>query len=236
MTIQQSISDNRRLVTFGITINLALAALVLIRFANATVVDAHEVVGTLALGLILGLPAALAWLSMDRRPSLLPAATLGAVAAGLVTITLAPLFLIPAIIWWRAWRTRPVPVSSPPRVRVARVVLAILMATAVLTLFAYDNPLCARTATDGTVTVDSTPAGHRSGWSPGFGTTTSTGSTSVLGPDVAAETCDSDRIVIAEALGALAIGALVIGAGLRWPQGAGVLRSSREVMTAQGAG
>lgn len=219
MTTFDNIRNNRRLVKSGIWTTAGLAILVFaLRVLNTEFVDVHEVAGSIALAVALGIPAAIAWISLDRRPTVLPAAIWGSIVAGLFTVSLLPLYLIPAYLWWKAWRMRPAPVHSPGWAPYARIGLAALVFVSAATLFAYENPRCLDTLADGTtLEVDASSRGFESGWTLGLsGSSSSTGSADSSG---VSSQCESDRIVLAEALASLLVSASAVLLAVRWPQG-----------------
>jgi len=220
MTVHEQIRRNRRQVTSGLVVAASIAAgIAILRTVNADHVDIAEVLGSVALGTALGLPAVFAWLSLDRRPSLLPAAAMAGVVSALLSSILLVLWIYPVYAWFRAWNDRPVRASVPPRWRLARIGLAVGVVAAFLALFAHVDPVCRQTRADGsTVQVSAEERGFASGWIVGFGSS-STSSSSVLTGDVVAETCESDRVVIGEAFASLAVSGAVAALAWRWPQG-----------------
>jgi len=221
MNVHERIRRNRRDVMAGVVVAALIAlGLTVLRISNLEVRDTGEVLGSIALGVALGLPAVFAWLSLDRRPSLLPAAAMGGIVSGFLSSILLVLWVFPVWMWVRAWNQRPVPSEAPLVWRLARVGLAGLVAVSFLTLFVHIDPVCRQTMADGTtVEVDAADRGLRTGWTLGLGTTSSTGSSGELGGGVVSETCESDRIVIGEALASLGIAAAAAGVATRWPQG-----------------
>ncbi|MCP4308405.1 MAG: hypothetical protein GY788_26700 [bacterium] len=220
MNTYKDIASNRRLVRIGIVLGYAIAlTLMITRIVNTEQVTAGETLGSIALGAAMAEPATLALLSLDRRPSLLPAAAIGALATSVIALWLLPIWLAIAFVWYRAWTGRPVPAKVSQKWAIKRVGLGFLMAASILALFVHLDPACTQRLTDGsTRSVDVASRGFSSGWVFGAGTTTSSGSYS-SGPDVAGESCTSDTIVLGEALASLMITALVLETGRRWPQG-----------------
>ncbi len=218
MTIHEDIIKNRRLVKAGIVLGFAGAlTLTIVRFANTDPVTIGETLGSVALGLVLAAPATLATLSLDRRPTLLPAAALTALVTVIVTAVALPVAIATAFIWYRAWTERPVAAATSAVRKAAHFGLAFLLLAAMLTLFVHVDPVCVQRLTDGTErSVDPASRGLTTGWAFGsFGTS----STSSIGVDVAEEVCTSDTVVLGEALASLALTAIVLEAGRRWPQG-----------------
>lgn len=190
----------------GVGVAVALATgLAILRLLNADQVDGHDVLGSMALGLVLGLPAVFAWLSLDRRPSLLPVATYAAVVSGFLSSVFLPFWLVAAWLWYRAWNSRPVMVSSPRWAPVARVGLAAMVLVSFMALFVHRDPQCSEVLSDGTVReVD--PA------TQGF-------TMSIIDGDVVSSSCESDRIVAGEALVSMALAGMAIAVAGRWPIG-----------------
>ena len=232
MNIHQDIIKNRRLVTAGIVLGYAGAvALTIVRFANTDPATIGETFGSLALGLALATPATLAALSLDQRPTLLPAAAITALLTAIVAAVLLPVALITAFIWYRAWMERPVPAVTTVARSAARIGLGFLLLTAMLALFVHVDPVCTQTLTDGTErSVDPASRGYTTGWALGFVETHS--SMSSISQGVAEEICTSDTVVLGEALASLALTALVLETGRRWPKG---VRSQHTVEPGRGA-
>lgn len=212
-----SITRTRRLIWTGIIIGLVLATLfTVLRIVNAEQIDFTEVLGSVALGVAAGLPAGFAWLSLDRRPGLLPMAAIAALILGVASIVLFAPWLIAAIIWLVAARGRPRDTRSGWRPAAHRVGLVLLAVAAFAVLFVHTDPFCTETLRDGTVNaVDAGSHGFGTGWS--FNLTTSGSSSSGAGPDVASTFCTSDRIVAGEALASLGISAVALALARRWP-------------------
>ncbi len=225
MTLHDEIRRNRNQVLLGVAIASVLAlGLAALRLLNAEQVDVHDVVGAAGLAVVLGIPAVLAWLSLDRRPSLLPAATYAALASGVLSSVLLVFWLLPVYVWHRAWNSRPIAVASPRWAPIARVGLAAMVFISFLVLFAHQDPRCSETLADGTVReLDPASQGLMTGWSFGLGYSSTTGSMSgTLNGDVVSSSCESDRIVIGEALAASGLALVGVGLATRWPQGARV--------------
>jgi hypothetical protein len=174
----------------------------------------------------------LAFLSLDRRPTLLPAAAIGALALSIVAVWLLPVWLGMTYLWYRAWVGRPVRADVSRRRAAARVGLGFLIVAAILVLFVHLDPACTQRLTDGTTrSIEASSRGFDTGWVFSSGNRTSSG-TSVVDAGVAEETCSSDTIVVAEALASLAITGLVFELGRRWPQGVHPARTPISASTA----
>jgi hypothetical protein len=219
MNTHHDILENRRLVKAGIVLGYAGAiALTITRFANTDPGTVGETLGSLAMGLALATPATLAALSLDRRPTLLPAAAIAAAVTSFIASVMLPVGLITAFIWYRAWAARPVPAPTSRTRAAARVGLGLLVLTSMLSLFIHVDPVCIQRLTDGSErTVDAASRGFNSGWAFGIVQTQSGSSSS--GIDVAEEICTSNTVVLGEAGASLTLTALVLALGFRWPQG-----------------
>lgn len=227
MSTFDDIVRSRRLVKIGVYVGYAAAAaLAAIRIANTDAPTLGETLGSLALGAAAATPPTLALLSLDRRPSLLPAATIALIPIALLAYVLLPGFVLIGLLWHRSWRLRVVR-SGVSRARgAARIGLAALVAASVLVLFVHVDPVCTQTLADGTTqSVDPATRGLDTGWAFGLGTTTVSGSS--IGADVTEERCASDSVVAGEALASLLFVGATIELGRRWPQGATLRRKSR---------
>ncbi len=218
MSVYETMKLNRRVVWGGIVIGYLLAvALAAVGIAN-TGDTAGEVLGSLALGVAVGVAPTLALISLDRRPTLLPAASMSAVALGVIELTLLPLWLLLALIWWWAHNRRPVKVEVSRPLWWARVAMALGVVLAVFALFVHLDPRCTETMGDGTVQeVDPADRGFESGWRFGSGGSSEeiSGEGGPGGP--VASSCTSDTIVWGEAIASILISMGVIGAALSWP-------------------
>jgi hypothetical protein len=225
----EDISQSRRLVVIGIVLGYAGAViLTIVRILNTDVMTVGELLGSIALGAALALPATLALLSLDGRPTLLPGAIITTLVPCLVVIELAPIWLVIAFVWYRAWTKRPVRAEVSTLRGAARVGLGFLMAASILALFIHVDPVCSQRLADGTSrSVDAASRGYATGWAFGNGTTSSTGF-EASGSDVVAETCSSDTIVLGEALLSLLITGLAVEVGRRWPRGVTVGEERRD--------
>lgn len=218
MSVYETIKLNRRVVWGGIALGYLLAAVLAgIRIVNVGDTPG-EVLGSLALGVAAGVAPTLALISMDRRPTLLPAASMSAVALGVIELTLLPVWLLLALAWWWAYSRRQVKVEVSRPMWWARVAMALGVVLAVFALFVHLDPRCTETMADGTVReVDPADSGFESGWR--FGSSGSPAESSGEGGPggPVASSCTSDTIVWGEALASLLISSSVVVAGLRWP-------------------
>jgi len=216
--VYETIRLNRRMTWAGIILGYALAAvLVGVRIAN-TESTAGEVLGSVALGVAASVAPTVALLSLDRRPGLLPAASLIAMLMGVVELTLLPLWLLLALGWGWAHNRRPVKAEVSRPLWWGRAAMGFIVVLSVFALFVHLNPYCTETMADGTVRqIDPADKGMSSGWR--FGSTTSQGTDSGQsgsGGPVSSH-CTSDTIVWGEAVASLLLSLTVVGAALRWP-------------------
>jgi uncharacterized membrane protein len=200
MTLYQDIRRNRRLILIGVALGYGMAlAVLVIRLIN-TGTESGEVLGSIALATSAAIAPSLAWLSLDRRPGLLPAAALASLMIGLVTLVLLPVAFVVSLIWMQAWSSRPVKVEVSRGQWWSGVALGMTAAVAVFALFVHLDPVCTETMADGTVVeVDPAEHGFRSGWTLGSPNSVITGSETGFGGTVASS-CSSDTIVWGEAL------------------------------------
>lgn len=235
----ENIVRSRRLVKIGVGLGYAGAvAVAALRIANTDPATVGETLGSLALGAAAATPSTLALLSLDRRPSLLPAATVAQVAVGLLAYVLLPLWIVVGVLWHRAWRGRVVRADVSKARAAARVGMGALVAASILVLFVHVDPVCTQTLNDGSVqSIDPATRGLQSGWT--FSTGNSTVATSSLGAEIAEERCSSNSIVVGEALASLVIIAATIELGRRWPRGvttSGETPSSDDALTSSSRG
>ena len=218
MPVYDTIRLNRRVIWAGILVGYALAAvLVGARIAN-TDPTAGEVLGSIALGVAASVAPTVALLSLDRRPGLLPAASLTAMLMGVVNVTLLPFWLLLAVVWGWAHNRRPVKAEVSRFLWWGRAALAFGVVLSVFVLFVHLDPYCTETMADGTVRqIDPADKGMSSGWR--FGSTTSQGTdTSQSGFDGPVSShCISDTVVWGEAVVSMLLSLMVVGAALRWP-------------------
>ncbi|HEY6629192.1 MAG TPA: hypothetical protein VI193_09445 [Acidimicrobiia bacterium] len=217
MTLYRDIRRNRRWVLIGVVLGYGMTlAVLVIRLVN-TGTESGEVLGSIALAASAAIGPSLAWLSLDRRPGLLPAAALASLITGIISIVLLPVAFVTSLIWMYAWTSRPVKVEISRGQWWSGVALGMTAALAVLVLFVHLDPVCTETLADGTVVqVDPAEQGYRSGWRLGSDTSVSSG-TGSSGPDgPIASSCSSDTIVWGEALASLIVSLGAIAAAARW--------------------
>lgn len=218
MSVYETIRLNRRVTWAGIVVGYSVAAaLVVIGIVNIGD-DPGAVIGAVALGVAAAVAPTIALISLDRRPALLPAASLTAIMLGFFDLTLLLVWLLLALTWWWAYNRRPAKVVLSRPLWWARVAMALGVFVAVIALFLHRDPYCTETFADGTVVeVNPAESGYLSGWS--FGSTTSSeeasGQSGADGP--VSSQCASDSIVWGEGVASLLISLGVVGAALRWP-------------------
>jgi hypothetical protein len=215
----KEIIKRRRSIWAGIIVSLAVGiGIAILRSVNADQLTAGEAFGSIALGAAAAVPAGIAWLSLDRRPGLLPAAAYSAILVGLISIVMLPPGLIAAFLWFSAGRGA-APAAGPRWPGLRRIGIAAMVIVSVMALFVHADPACSETLADGTVrATDPAQQGFAPGWGFGVGSVgTSSGVTSTLSSDVVSSSCSSDTIVPVEALVSLALSAATLGLASRWP-------------------
>jgi hypothetical protein len=215
MSLYQDIQRNRRWVLIGIVLGYAMAiAILVIRVVN-TGTEPGELLGSVALATSAAIGPSLAWLSLDRRPGLLPAAALASLITGIVSIVLLPVAFVTSLIWMHAWSSRPVRTEVSRGQWWSGVALGMAAAIAVFVLFMHLDPVCTETLADGTVVeVDAEEKGYQPGWRLATGSVSSQSQSGPEGP--VTSWCSSDAVVWGEALASLAVGLGAIGAAARW--------------------
>jgi hypothetical protein len=218
LTVYETIRLNRRMIWAGIILGYALAAVLAgVRIANNDS-TAGELLGSVALGVAASVAPTVALLSLDRRPGLLPAASLIALLMGMVDLTLLPIWLLLAVGWGWAHNRRPVKAEVSRPLWWGRAAMAFVVVLSVFVLFVHLDPYCTETMADGTVRqVDAADKGMSSGWR--FGSTTSIGTDAgqpgLDGP--VSSRCISDTVVWGEAAASLLLNLTVVVCALRWP-------------------
>lgn len=151
MTLYRDIRRNRHWVLIGVVLGYGMAVAVLVIRIINTGTESGEVLGSIALAASAAIAPSLAWLSLDRRPGLLPAAALASLITGLVTIVLLPIAFVTSLIWMQAWWSRPVKVEISRGQWWFGVGLGMSAAIAVFVLFVHLDPVCTETLADGAV-------------------------------------------------------------------------------------
>jgi hypothetical protein len=210
MTAYQDIKAGRRLTWIGIVAALALGLAV----ASFTV-EEGTVLTSMALFALMVLPAALAYLALDRRPSLLTAAAMAALLQSVLLLTsgLGFLQLVPAILWYLAGQKRPRPAAAPRWATWGRPLLAAATVLPLLVMFVHLDPECTITDADGTVVSSGVDTNAPTGWSFGFGSSGSSSTDS----DGVTRSCTSNTIRPWESALSLVLSAAIAGLVMRWP-------------------
>ncbi len=214
MNVFETIKQNRRIVMIGAGAVYLITTFALIAGITSGAIGAYQAI---ALAVAFTLPATLAMLSLNQRPSLLTVAWMAALVNAFVVIELSPVWIVIAVAWGFAGRNRPRPAIEARWMTWGRPLLALMVAVPVFTLFMHLDPVCTTTYADGhTETVKATD--QPTGWQFGSTYTSSTGSSSSsIGTDSVSETCDSNTVVWWEALVSIAASAAVVGVASRWP-------------------
>jgi hypothetical protein len=177
---------------------------------------------------VLGVPAAWAWLSLDRRPSLLPAAAMASLVVAVVElfVLVPPVHLVPALLFWLGHRRRP---QSPNRVAPwKRPLMAAALVLPALAMGSHLDPVCTTVGrgwhrahhrrpgrSDG-MGHRSRGRHHRDEHHRDEGADGSAGGTT---------TCTSDTTVWWEGAPGLLVAVAVAVPGFRWPVNAAFRRS-----------
>ncbi|MDF1597364.1 MAG: hypothetical protein P1T08_14900 [Acidimicrobiia bacterium] len=215
MPLYEQMKLKRRIV--GGTAGLVIALVVGLMAGAVLSDDGPGLLQAIATVAAFTLPAWFAFISLDRRPSLLPAAGMAALVMGFAALELIPLWLIVAIVWGLVARSRIRPAPEPRWARFGRPLLAIAAVVPVLVLFAHLDPACTVTYADGrTEQVDPAERGLESGWQlrPVGSSSSSTSERETM-----REECASDTVVWWEAASSLGASAVVVAMALRWPTG-----------------
>jgi hypothetical protein len=162
------------------------------------------------------LPASSALISLDRRPSLLPAAWMAALVAGVLVIESAPLWIVVAAVWSFDVRSRPRPARDAGWMAWGRPMLAAAIFVPIIVMGIHADPVCTVTGPDGQVeTIDPSGRGLEPEWRLSLGTTETSSGTSA-----GVVTCRSDTVLWWEALLSMIASGVVLGAAVRWPTSA----------------
>ncbi len=204
----------RRLVWLGIGLGLATAiTIAAISLVSST---SDSPLAAVALLLMASLPSTLAYLSLDRRPSLLPAAAMSAALIGIVTLAagIGAIFLIAALLWAMSIRRRPRRQPSPKWATLMRPGIAALTLLPLIAMVSHLDPICTVVDSDGNVIEERIDPRAETGWRLSAGGSVVGSSVST---DGSAETCSNNVIEHWEgglsALIALGVGGLAV----RWP-------------------
>lgn len=217
MNVFETIKRNRRIVMIGAGAVYLITAFALIAGITSGGIGAYQAI---ALAVAVTLPATLALLSLNQRPSLLTVAWMAALVAAFAVIELSPVWIAIAIAWGFASRSRPRPAVEARWMTWGRPLLALMVIVPVFVLFIHLDPVCTRTYADGrTESVSAASQGFQTGWQFGnsYSTNSGSSSSSPLGVDSVSEDCSSNTVVWWEALLSIAASAAVVGAATRWP-------------------
>lgn len=209
----QEIKSGRRLTWAGIALGMAAAVAVAIIDLRS---DDGSLPAAVALLMVLALPSTLAYISLDRRPSLQGAAAMSGVLLGIITLGggIGFVLLTSSLLWAMAIRRRSPAALEPKRSGLVRVGLAALTVLPLIALTAHLDPICQVFGADGELIDRRVDETAPSGW--GFSTgTTSTGSS--LSSGEATESCSSNVIEPWEAAISALLSVGVAGLALRWP-------------------
>ena len=204
----------RRLVWAGIALGLATA--LTIGMISLVSSEGDSPLAALALLLITALPSTIAFLSLDRRPSLLPAAAMSAGLIGIVTLAggIGAILLITALLWALAIRRRPGAQPSPRWSSLKRPAIAALTLVPLIAMVSHLDPVCTVLDADGNVLERRVDSSAPSGWRLSSGDTVSGSSSSTEG---VIETCSSNVVEHWEAALSAAVSIGVAGLAARWP-------------------
>jgi hypothetical protein len=229
MNTYLDIKSGRRLIWAGIVFGAAVA----LALAIATYMsnDGSALRATATFGLV-SIPAALALLSLDRRPSLLTAAAMAALVQGVILLTsgLGLLQVIPAILWYLAGQKRPRSAAAPGWATWARPLLAVATLLPLVVMFSHLDPICTVTDADGRVLSSEVDSDARSGWAP-LSLGSSAGSST--DSDGVTRSCTSDTVQPWESAASLAVSVLIVGLASRWPT-ANQLDGESKIVAASG--
>lgn len=210
MSTYHDIKNSRRLVWIGILIGYATAAG--IAAANLASEEGTPLTA-IAFLITFAIPPTLALISLDRRPSLLAVAGMGAALQSVTLLTsLGLVGIVPAMLWFLAARRRPRAATPPRGAAVIRPLLAAATLVPLLVMLVHLDPVCTTTR-DGEVVRTFVDEEARTGWSLQLGTSSSSSSS---GTETTA--CVSNRIVTWEALASVGTATLyLILVVARWP-------------------
>ena len=217
MNVFETIQRNRRIVIIAAAAVYMITAVAL----GAGLISGNiEVFRAIGLAIAATLPATLALMSLNQRPSLLTVAWMAAVVSAFVVITASPIWIVVALAWGFASRNRPRPAPEARWMMVGRPLMALAVVVPIFVMFAHADPVCTVTYRDGrTESIDPATRGMTAGWQLGnsFGGSTGMSSGTAGGSDTQSEECSSDTVVWWEGLASLVASAAVIGVASRWP-------------------
>jgi hypothetical protein len=216
MNVYQTIKRGRRIVIGTAGAVYLLAAVMLAVAGGSGGITPWQAV---AIWVAVTLPATLALIALDRRPSLLPAAWMAAIVAGATVLESAPVWIVVAVIWARIASSRPRPPAERRWMSWGRPLLAAGLFVPVMLLMIHTDPVCTATYADGHVeSLDPATRGFSEGWRfPLAWSQSNIGSESTSGPSSVSEECSSDTVVWWEAVVSVMASGLVVYLALRWP-------------------
>lgn len=217
MNVFETIKRNRRIVIIAAGAVYLITAIALGFGLTSGNIEIFRAIG---LAVAATLPATLALMSLNRRPSLLTVAWMAAVVSAFVIITASPIWIVVALAWGFASRNRPRPAPEARWMTVGRPLMALAVVVPIFVMFAHADPVCTVTYQDGrTETIDAATRGMDTGWQFGssFGSSTGMSSSTSGGSDTQSEECSSDTVVWWEGLASLVASAAVTGVASRWP-------------------
>ncbi len=190
----------------AVGVGYALAAAVFVlRLVGSELPVTLELGGAVALAAVVAVPATLALAGLTGRPVLLlPAGLAGVTSLPVLSVLGVPMVLLGIIWFWSYWNLRPV--GSVASKAVTTLVVWLLWAASVGVLFIHLDPRCVQVFSDGTVLYVDAALGGETGWLWEVSSTVS-GSSGILGPDVVSGACTSDIVTGWEALVSLVLAA-----------------------------
>ena len=196
----------------AVGVGYALAAAVFVlRLVGSDLPVTLELGGAVALAVVVAVPATLALAGLTGRPVLLlPAGLAGVTSLPVLFVLGVPMVLLGIIWFWSYSKVRPV--GSVASKAVTTLVVWLLWAAAVVVLFIHLDPRCVQVLADGTVLYVDAALGGESSWLWEVSSTVS-GSSGILGPDVVSGACTSDIVTGWEALVSLVVAAGAITTG-----------------------
>lgn len=213
MGTYEDIRSSRRLVMAGAWLGIAAALAIFGLFAANAEWTPGRALAVPASVAVLAIPSVWALLSLDRRPSLLPAAIGGALVVAALEMfgLLPPIHLVVALLFWLGHRRRP---ALPAPVAVwKRPLMAAALLLPSLVMGSHPDPVCTTVAADGTETTTADQGAP--GWR--LGLAGSSVETSTTGPNGVETTCTPDTTVWWEGLAGLLASLAVAAPGVRWP-------------------
>lgn len=212
MTTYRQVRASRGLIWAGIALGYLIAVVIAIVNLRS---DSGSTLTALAFLTMLSIPATMAVYSLDRRPSLLTAASMAALIQALVTLSSVGLLLmVLPILWSIANGRRPRPAIAPGWATWGRPALALVAVLPLLVMYLHQDPMCTVRDADGNVISSQVGDSASSGF--GFqqlgGSTLSSSSSSGV-----TTACSSDTVQPWEAALSLSLSVVIIWLVRRWP-------------------